>query len=254
MQQLVVETPEGVVLSRDIAGAGSRSAAALVDLALISLSFFGLIFFSDAILGAGQGVMRVIAGGALLVLATYQVLFSLLGVSTPGKRLLGLEVLSESGIEANVVQHLLRGLFWPLEAALLVPVPFGMVLMASTPRHQRLGDLVAGTVVVRERKRVLPAERLAHLRWEEFEAPRLGLVPALAARFDGEDLGLLGELLGRPGIESESRARLLLQAVPHFLERLDREVPPDLSARDAHRLLMELYLFLRDTRRRVGAR
>ena len=149
MPDLLVETPEGLTLRYELAGAGSRSAAALIDLALwgAAMLFAALVL---TLLGGAGGLVLWVVTGMLLSLSAYQILFaSFWGGLTPGKWLVGLRTIDEEGFPATILQHVLRGLFWPLEAVILiVPVPFGVILMASTPRRQRLGDMVAGTVVV----------------------------------------------------------------------------------------------------------
>jgi len=251
MTELVVETPEGLTLRQEIAGAGSRCAAALVDVAIWGLGLLTLLFFFQVVLQGVGNLALLVAGGSLLSLVGYQVGFALLlDGQTPGKRLMRLQVLGEHGLPATPVQHLLRGLFWPFEALLPVPVPLGLVLMAATPRHQRLGDRVAGTLVVREPLRRLPGEILSRQTWSGLPSHRLALVPAHAARFDGEDLHYLRELIGRVDVERTQRIRLLRRAAVHYAGRLDLELDPALDPKEARDLLAELYLYLREMRAR----
>jgi uncharacterized RDD family membrane protein YckC len=251
MTDLVVETPEGLTLRYEIAGAGSRSAAALIDVTIWGLATLTLLFFFQVVLGGLGGLAIWVAAGTILSLVTYQVAFAILGRGvTPGKRLLGLLVVDEDGLPATGLQHLLRGLFWPFEAILFVPVPLGVVVMAATPRHQRLGDHVAGTLVLRAPERRSVGEPLRRSRWSELPNQRLGLVPALAARFDGEDVAFLRDALGRVDVEPDARARLLIRAARHYAGRLDHELPPRLGSSEARALLSELYLFLREMRAR----
>jgi hypothetical protein len=74
-------------------------------------------------------------------------------------------------------------------------------------------------------------------------------VPAHAERFDGEDLVFLRDLLARREMEAPMRGELLRRAARHFGERLDLPLDDELDARKAERMLRELYLFLRETRR-----
>ena len=252
MSNLVVETPEGLALRFEVAGAGSRSAAAAIDVSLWALALLTALLFVQVVLGGLGGLGIVIGAGLVVSLVLYHAVFGVVWHGqTPGKRVLGIGVVDESGLGATPGQHVLRALFWPFEALIMVPVPLGIVMMAATSSHQRLGDRVAGTVVLRRPNRRLPAQAFPRERWSELPNRVLPLVPAHAARFDGGDLAFLGELLGRSGIEAPSRARLLRRSAQHFVARLRLEsAPPCDSPADARRVLAELYLFLREARER----
>src|SRR5262249_37285225 len=146
---------EGVDLRQDIAGAGSRFAAGLLDLIVLGLGYFVVVL---AVLlpaafdptGLSRFVLGVLAGGAVLLVLGYHVLFHALGSGqAPGKRALGIRVLSADGHPPTLLQVVLRALLWPIDVLLLVPIPVGLIVIATTAMHQRLGDLFAGTLVVR---------------------------------------------------------------------------------------------------------
>ena len=249
MSELVVETPEGLTLRYEIAGAGSRSAAAMIDTAIwvtVTLVVFLVFLFAEL-----EAFAIWVATGSIISLIAYHVLFAVFGNgATPGKRVLGLMVVSENGLPASWSQHVLRGLFWPVEAFIPVPVPFGIVMMAATPRHQRLGDMVAGTLVLRPPSRRATAEPFKRTRWSTLPNHRLELVPAHAARFDGEDVDFLRELLGRTRVDVGARKRLFRSAARHYAGVLEIELEPQLDARDSRAMLAELYVFLREMRSR----
>ncbi len=84
------------------------------------------------------------------------VLEALWGGQTVGKRAFGLRVIQESGVRIGWVQALLRNLARPVDR---LPVFYlvGGITALFTPAQQRLGDLLAGTIVVRERRLKIPA-------------------------------------------------------------------------------------------------
>ncbi len=244
---LVVETPEGSALRYEIAGAGTRTVAAAVDLLLwatVMLSAAALFLVT----GLGASVVLV-ASAVIVSLVLYSFLFAALWSGrTPGKALVGIRVLDEDGFPASSGQHFLRALFFPLEAvALAFPVPLAVALVAATPRRQRLGDLVAGTLVLREPRVEESAEPYPNETWSGLEKLLLALVPAHAARFDGEDLEFLRALLARREIDARARARLMRSAARHYAERLDL-AGSDFDAPRARAFLRELFLFLREMR------
>lgn len=152
--RLTIATPEGVTLEVTLAGLGSRFTAVLVDMVLqwaILIPFFIALSSAGGEGGSGLAV-ALLAIGTFLVFLGYDVLFEVLASGrTPGKRLTGLRVVKVGGqpvtFLASAVRNLLR-LVDILPGAYLV----GMVAILATDRNQRLGDLAAGTVVVRERK------------------------------------------------------------------------------------------------------
>jgi uncharacterized RDD family membrane protein YckC len=250
--ELVVETTEGVRLRRTLAGAGSRALAALIDLAiyaLVSLALFlGLMLLMEFdTTGLSAFVWGLAAGGSLLLLCVYQVGFATLwNGQTPGKRLAGLRALDAHGVPASALQHVLRGLFWPLECVLFVPIPLGLLLIAATERRQRLGDLVAGTLVLREEVPREPPEPYPLETWSRLARRQLPLVPALAGRFDAEDRRFLRALLARRGLDTAAADRLAVRAARHYAVAIGAVAPqrPDV----AREHLRELYLFLREMR------
>jgi uncharacterized membrane protein SpoIIM required for sporulation/uncharacterized RDD family membrane protein YckC len=166
-QHLEIETPEHVVLDLEIAGFGSRMVAALLD----TLILFGLILAGAAAYAAlaAWGLLpRGTWFGALMFLAAfatwygYYILFEgLRAGQTPGKRIAGIRVVRDTGHPVTVGAAAVRNL---LRTADSFPPPYltGLLLIALHPRGKRLGDLAAGTVVVRDRPFDRAPQRVAH--------------------------------------------------------------------------------------------
>ena len=250
MTELVVETPEGLTLRHEVAGAGSRAAAAMIDASLYFVAMGVLVLLTGLVLELGAIATWLVAGW-ILAMISYHAFFGILwDGATPGKKALGLTVVDEHGLPAAPLQHVLRSMLWPVEALLFVPVPIGVVLMAATPRHQRLGDRVAGTLVLRRSPRALRPEPLRDKRWSKLPVRRLELVPAHASRFDGEDLAFLRDLIARSNIEQTARHRLMRRAARHYAAMVDHELPRKLPVKDARAVLAELFVFLREMRAR----
>jgi uncharacterized RDD family membrane protein YckC len=151
--ELTIRTPEGVDVRLTLAGVGSRFVSALVD-AAIQWSSIGavaaLVFLTNGF-GAGPGIAVAIFSVAFFALFWgYDVFFEVLASGrTPGKRWNGLRVVRSSGhpigFLASAARNLLRLVDW-LPSAYLV----GAAVILATKQNQRLGDLVADTIVVRE--------------------------------------------------------------------------------------------------------
>jgi uncharacterized RDD family membrane protein YckC len=254
---LSIHTPEGLVLEREIAGAGSRAAAGLCDLFLIGMLYAIALLGASLVLAIDltgvSGILQgVLLAGLPLLLAGYHFVFHAFGGGrTPGKRFLGLCVIGADGYPATLTQHLLRSALWMLDVVVLVPLPLGLFVIALSARRQRIGDVVAGTLVVREDEPVGREEPFPGESWSRLEQRTLDLHPGSRARLGEEDYELLRELWTRSLPDAERR-RLFVETARELSGRLGLG-PVD----DARVALKELYLFLREfrgTRRRPARR
>jgi len=148
----LVETPEHVTLDYEIAGLGSRALAAVVDHLLLFLWLMAIAFIVSTMTGSARHFAGVLWVAATFLSAWgYFALFEgLRGGQTPGKRMIGIRVVMDTGHPVNMPAALLRNL---IRVADLMPGPYfvGAVMIALHPRAKRLGDMVAGTLVVRDR-------------------------------------------------------------------------------------------------------
>ncbi|HEU4631384.1 MAG TPA: stage II sporulation protein M [Gemmatimonadaceae bacterium] len=165
--QLDVETPEQVAFSYTIAGVGSRAAAAMVD-TLLCVVLFALLgwLVSLAVHVAGGDVSRAgtVWGTTLLVLGQFAIFWGwyvlwegLNDGQTPGKRLFRLRVVRDGGFAVDFAASAARNLVRVLDMQPGVLYGVGAAAVAASPSGKRLGDLVAGTIVVRERVAAIAA-------------------------------------------------------------------------------------------------
>lgn len=252
MPSLVVHTPEGLVLRADVAGVGSRLAAALLDLILVLSSYFALVMVLwlvsqvgiDGLDDVSGFVFGLLGGGVFLVVILYDVVFhALWNGQSPGKRALDLRVTTTDGNPPSLLQYVLRGIVWPLDALLWVPVALGLLLIAVTPRCQRLGDVVSGTLVLSEPRRGGAQEPWPKESWTTREEKHVALTPGMAARMEERDLQLLRDVIVRRDLPRPVRERLYQDVVRHFAGRLGFE-----PAENVRTTLKELYLFARESR------
>lgn len=223
-ERLSITTPERVAVEYEVAGLGSRFAAALVDgfiqSALLAVLVGALVAFGslscEPLIGAMERhsrgepdalahflsgrFMAVVTVSLFAVQVLYHVGFEALrDGQTPGKRLLGIRVVRNGGYPLGPGGAILRNLLRPLD---FLPAFFGagLVVALVTARTQRLGDLAAGTLVVRER-----AGDLA----ETLLPPLPAAAGPVAVTLSAEERALLqGFLDRRDGFEAPARARL----------------------------------------------
>ncbi len=147
-QHVELETPEHVLLDLEVAGVGSRVLAALVDWIIVgALGAMAIVGFSS-IAPSARWVMAVGVGLAFAIAYGYFTLFEALrDGQTPGKRQLEIRVIRDSGHGVTLAESAARNLLLPIDLMGLI----GVILIAVSRKGQRLGDLVAGTLVVRDR-------------------------------------------------------------------------------------------------------
>ena len=254
MPHIQVHTPEGVTLNREIAGSGSRVLAALVDLVLVVLGLVSALLGLDMETtadpsGLSSFILSLVVGGAVLFYVGYFALCHILwNGRTPGKALLELRVTSNDGYPASTAQHLLRALILPIDSIFVcfpVPLPLGLAIVAMSGKRQRLGDLVAGTVVLQERKPDPGREPWMGTTWSELPERTLALDPGMAARLTEEDVEFLRDLVTRRGMAPPDRRKLFVATARHYVQRLGLG-----AFQDARVVLRELYLFARQSRDR----
>lgn len=203
-RDLDVRTAEAVAVRFELAGLGSRFLALAADVTLqmlvvlavvVVLLLFGV--FSSAggartpaapeVLKLGYAILTAIAVIAGFVLFFgYFIAFELLwNGQSPGKRLLGIRVIRDGGFPVDAGASVIRNLVRILEAGLGFYAISGFVTLLS-PENKRLGDLAAGTIVVRDSAAAIPT--LATLVGDE-AAANDGL--------DREDRALIEQYLAR---------------------------------------------------------
>jgi uncharacterized RDD family membrane protein YckC len=167
-ETLVIETPERVPLHFALASIGNRFIACAIDhtiqiVALIVLfTTFAIIAnfadFGSRLANAPKWVIALLVILVFLLMSGYFAMFEWLWHGqTPGKRWLKLRVIREDGRPISFFEAIVRNLLREFD---IMPFPFysiGLISVFSTDRDQRVGDLVAGTVVVREREAEAPA-------------------------------------------------------------------------------------------------
>jgi uncharacterized RDD family membrane protein YckC len=152
-----VVTPEAVPLELETANIGSRFLAVAIDWVIQGVSLFGLLMGVTALLGATNADLGVGIAVALFFLLTFAVLWGYPTVMETlwrgrslGKAALGLRVVTVEGAPVRFRHAAIRATLGLIDF-LLTSGGAAVISVLLTQRSQRLGDLVAGTVVLRER-------------------------------------------------------------------------------------------------------
>jgi uncharacterized RDD family membrane protein YckC len=241
---LEVRTPESIAFNYELAGLGSRFLALVVDQAIqitaLVAIFGGIILAAARVQAARHGAPPIAdkfatsLAVALLVAIVFGIMFGYFIVfeamwngQTPGKRVLGLRVVRDGGYPIDFGASLIRNLIRVGEQLL------GYYLLAAisaliSPENKRLGDIAAGTIVVRDARLSEPA------RFKDRQAE-----PAYAstAYLNGEERALIKRFLERRDALSISRRQELAS---QLAARVRERVPPELARLDDESLLERL--------------
>jgi uncharacterized RDD family membrane protein YckC len=148
---ITIPTPEGIELEYTLAGVGSRFVAELVDV-LLRLVALGILLVLIAVIGGGPWAVVVASIASFTAWFLYDVAFEVWGAGrTPGKRWSGLRVVMAGGQPIGLGSSAVRTLLRIVDQWGTLAIA-GTISILATRRNQRLGDLAAGTIVIRERR------------------------------------------------------------------------------------------------------
>ncbi|HEX9880238.1 MAG TPA: RDD family protein [Candidatus Binatia bacterium] len=216
---LLIQTPEGVVFSLQLAGPVTRCLAWAIDLACISLA--------STLVGLALSLLQLVSvdvGRAVMVLCYFLISIGYGIVAewawrgqTLGKRILRLRVLDAQALRLRFSQVVIRNLLRFVDVLPACYLVGGAACLLNR-RGQRLGDLAANTIVVRHP--VLSEPDLDQLMAGKYNSLRE--YPHLVARLrqcaSPEEAGLaLQALLRRDRLDVQSRAGIFSDLAAHFL-------------------------------------
>jgi uncharacterized RDD family membrane protein YckC len=220
---LTIATPEGVEMRLTLAGPASRFVSATVDIVIQTVLLICLAIVlgvaGDSSLGGGAVAVAIWFLLSFLVITLYDVFFEVFNSGrTPGKRLNGLRVVRVEGHPVTFLTSMIRNIIRPID---FLPSAYllGAVVILATSKNQRLGDIVAGTIIVRDR---LEADRPAERPRAPFgAAPREAITSWDTTQVTADELAAVRQFLERRGAIESGRRRELAAT---FAERLKPKV------------------------------
>jgi uncharacterized RDD family membrane protein YckC len=230
--KLTIETPEQTALELPLAGIGSRFLALAVDYLIQFVALMALVIFFTNVTIPWPWLsqwMEVIFIFALFFLSQAYFAFfeALWNGQSPGKRYTRLRVIKEDGrpigVADAVARNLLRIVDW-LPGIYVV----GIVTMMLNRQNKRLGDYVAGTVVVHEK----PFEEM-QMGWDLAERPGAPLFHA--SRLSPEEFSLVETFLQRRSHLSDAVRR-------DMARQISDRIAETLGTPPAQRAVPEVFL------------
>ncbi|RQO72358.1 RDD family protein [Pedobacter sp. KBW06] len=163
METIKVNTSQHVDIDYPVAGLGERIAARLIDLAAFFGVYMSAIFLSFFV---GQGNFITVV---LVTMAAFYVFYNLIcevfmNGQSLGKRLMKIKVISIDGSQASIGQYFIRWLFRLVDFALTAQIG-GLIAVAVSEKKQRIGDMVAGTTLIK----TVPRTNLEHIAFHPVE-------------------------------------------------------------------------------------
>lgn len=226
--QVSLQTPESVNLNFALAGIGNRAYALIIDYIvwgfILMVFLFASTYLSFQILDLVNGSDRL----AQWLWAIQLILFFVVYVGyfvffetiwqgqTPGKRVAKIRVIRDDGRPARLPQAALRALLRPVDDIFFI----GAMLIVFGKREKRLGDFVAGTLVIEERSPTRKSAKFDLNPQAEPLAQRL-LEQADLTLLHPQDFDLVREYLQRRGeMLEEARSQLSIDLAYEMKERI----------------------------------
>jgi uncharacterized RDD family membrane protein YckC len=240
-EKIHIDTPENVVFGYNVAGMGSRFLAGLIDMVLITILmtaaeiafYLFLRLLEPSTWGlAGYWLWALFGLLAFLIFWGYYIFFEMVwNGQSPGKRRLGLRVIRTDGTPINFTESLIRNLVRLLD---FLPAYYGVgiITMFINNQSRRLGDLVAGTLVVHDRPVTLDSLGRS-ISWE-LESWTSFPLPAATSQYPVErlklhDLQIIESFLLRRK-QLANRSALASQIYRTMCERMEVPVDPSLDS------------------------
>ncbi len=231
IEKLTIDTPEQISLEYPLAGLGSRFFALLVDTLIQGVVVF-FVFLVMVLLMPGidvlspEGAKWVLAlwifVGFLLYWGYFALFETIWKGQTPGKRMLGLRVIKENGGSIGASEAMSRNLLRAIDS--LGGSAVGILTVFLNKQNKRLGDFVAGTVVVHEQ-----ATQAAQPYWNTRESGNDGLYTVQDMR--PEEVEVLESFLARRiELDPQTRWRIGHEMALRMATRL--QLPPDQRPKD----------------------
>lgn len=240
-ETLKIQTPEHVGFRYVLAGLGTRSTAFLLDTTLRFL-FILFIFLAAFLLARWlprfdpTGILAALPKTWLLALAVlaygvvdlgYFLIFEALwSGQTPGKRIQKLRVIKIDGQPIGWLESSIRNILRAVDI-LGGFYPLGLFVMFLSSRSQRIGDYVAGTVVIVERRRNVPMDRTRLRSTSKLNLPELELH---LSTLEPKQYQIIRSFLQRRQAMDESHRRELARILARrLMKKWSMSSRPDIS-------------------------
>ncbi len=225
MSTISITTTQNIELEYDLAGLGERIVGRILDGLLLAIYVFLIVFVVIGTASLGSFIENNIW---LLFVFIAPVVFydlaceTLFNGQSLGKKIMGIKVISLNGEQPTLGQYLIRWLFRLIDFSFTGSL-CALIMVAATEKRQRLGDLVAGTTLVKTRPRTGIHQTLFVPSEVEYEATYPEVV-----NLSDRDMQLIKEVL--INVRKSGNTMLALQTqqkIEQVLNIMSRQEPVD---------------------------
>jgi uncharacterized RDD family membrane protein YckC len=225
-----IVTPEAVLLEFETAGVASRALARLIDLflqvVLLGMAWMVLGLLLNLITKSSEGQAVLVAVLSFAAIFGYPVLLEARTGRTPGKTIIGLRVVTREGAPGRFRHAAIRAIVAVVEVFAFTFI--AIFTTAFSPANQRVGDLMAGTIVVRQRSAARQPVALQFpppRGWEDY-ARRLDVSTMTVGQYR-----LIRSFLTRVLVLTpRAREKVALRLANPLARAMRHQPPPQLSA------------------------
>lgn len=241
METIKINTSQHVEIDYPVAGLGERVAAYLLDFAL-----FMVIYFFALITLAIMGITGSFENSAIVIIvivyAVCYVFYDLLceiafNGQSLGKKLLKIKVVSLDGGQASMGQYFIRWVFRIADFTLTANL-LGFVSVAVSQKKQRIGDLVAGTTLIR----TIPATKIDHIAFHPVEDEEYNPTFPNVTMLSDHDIELVHEVVR--AYYTTYNAELIYQMAAKVASHLSVTIPEGMNKMQFLKVISSDYIYL----------
>ncbi len=187
MEIITVQTAQNIDIDYEIGGLGERILARLIDFAVFLPFLFAAMFAIPYLSNFGIGAYFIILG---IIFVFYDLLCEVFfNGQSLGKRVMKIKVISLDGARPKFSQYLLRWLFRLVDFSLTAGLG-ALITAAMSDNGQRIGDIVAGTVLIR----TVPRTKMNNIAFPEVENTYQPLFSQVS-QLNDRDIALIHEVI-----------------------------------------------------------
>jgi uncharacterized RDD family membrane protein YckC len=216
--QVSIQTTQNVLIEQDKAGVGSRILAFLVDIVIITAYSYAMSLLLDNVASIDSQWINLLFYFPAFFYNLYMEILN--DGQSLGKKIIGIRVVRLDGSPPTIGGYILRWILWPIDVLLTGAV--AIICIGMTKNGQRLGDLAAGTTVVK----VKETEKVSRLQLvEKMTDDYEPMFPEVKSLSD-KDVAIIKECLEiRADYSNSEPALLITQKVKENL-KIESELQP----------------------------
>lgn len=216
MQTIKITTPQNIDIDYEVAGLGERILGYLIDWGIFILLFFGFAILAT-ILGFGGRMDDISTGFSVILFMLIMVFYDLLceiffNGQSIGKKAMKIRVISLNGSSPTVGQYLLRWMFRIVDITFTSGVA-AIIAVALSENKQRIGDIVAGTTLIK----TVPRTDIQHVAFVPPEEAYEPVFPEVTLLQD-KDIVLIHEVINN--VRKSGNSVLLYDTATRVKEHL----------------------------------